>query len=149
MRTLLREVVLADPIALLAVATLVVLGELNLVAIGEPGLALHQLLAIGLGLGFVVAVQRLRSESLPWLGRVIYVLAVAMLIAVDAGGSRAYGAQRWHPGLAPRLTDAVEAWKTVVRSAVLYACRPAADLGHHFPILRAGAAGDSLGAILP
>jgi len=37
-------------------------------------------LAIGLGLGFVVAVQRLRSESLPWLGRVIYVLAVAMLI---------------------------------------------------------------------
>ena len=95
LRTVLREFLLADPIALLAVATLVVLGELNLVAIGEPGLALHQLLAIGLGLGFVVAVQRLRSESLPWLGRVIYVLAVAMLIAVDAGGSRAYGAQRW------------------------------------------------------
>ena len=59
----------------------------NKVAIGEPGLALHQLLAIGLGLAFVVAVQRLRAESLPWLGRFIYVLAVGMR---DAGhGTRA------------------------------------------------------------
>lgn len=90
-----RGLLTGDPVALLAVAALVVLGELNLVAIGEAGLAVHQALAVGLGLAFVVAVQRLRADSLPWLGRGIYVLALLMLLAVDAGGSRAYGAQRW------------------------------------------------------
>ncbi len=64
---------MTDPVALLAVASLVLLGELNLLAIGETALAVHQLLAVGLGAAFLVAAQRLRVGSLPWLGRVIYV----------------------------------------------------------------------------
>ncbi|HEX6350279.1 MAG TPA: FtsW/RodA/SpoVE family cell cycle protein [Candidatus Dormibacteraeota bacterium] len=95
LRRLIQEFLVTDPIALLAVAALVTLGELNLLAIGEPALAVHQLLAVGLGAAFLVAAQRMRAGSLPWLGRFIYVTAVLLLIAVDAGGSRAYGAQRW------------------------------------------------------
>jgi cell division protein FtsI/penicillin-binding protein 2/cell division protein FtsW (lipid II flippase) len=84
-----------DPIALLAVAVLVALSELNLVAIGESALAVHQLVAVLGGLVLLVALLRVRAASLPLLGSLAYAVAVALLLAVIARGRGAYGAHRW------------------------------------------------------
>ncbi|HLH68034.1 MAG TPA: FtsW/RodA/SpoVE family cell cycle protein [Candidatus Dormibacteraeota bacterium] len=84
-----------DPIALLAVAGLVAAGLLNLYAIGEPSLALHQLVAVLAGLVLLLGLRRMNVRSLPLLGRTAYVVALLMLLAVFVAGSRAYGARRW------------------------------------------------------
>ncbi len=84
-----------DPVALLAVAGLVAAGVLNLYAIGEPGLVLHQLVAVLAGLGLLLVLRRLSVRSLPWLGRAAYVTALLMLLAVFVAGAHAYGARRW------------------------------------------------------
>jgi cell division protein FtsI/penicillin-binding protein 2/cell division protein FtsW (lipid II flippase) len=84
-----------DPIALLAVAGLVAAGMLNLYAIGEPGLALHQLVAVVAGLGLLLVLRQVSVRSLPLLGRAAYVTALLMLLAVLAVGAHAYGARRW------------------------------------------------------
>jgi cell division protein FtsI/penicillin-binding protein 2/cell division protein FtsW (lipid II flippase) len=84
-----------DPIALLAVAGLVAAGLLNLYAIGEPGLALHQLVAVLAGLVLLLGLRRISVRSLPLLGRAAYVVALLMLLAVFVAGARAYGARRW------------------------------------------------------
>ncbi|HEX6547809.1 MAG TPA: FtsW/RodA/SpoVE family cell cycle protein [Candidatus Dormibacteraeota bacterium] len=93
--TPIRELFTTDPPAVLAVATLIVLGELNLLAMGADDLAVHQLLAVVIGAGLVMFGQRMRAESLRWLGWAAYGVAVALLLAVDLLGTRAYGAQRW------------------------------------------------------
>jgi len=84
-----------DPLALLAVAVIAGLGALNLVAIGDRGLAVHQLLAVLAGVGLLVLLLRVRPASLPLLGWAVYGAAVFMLLAVLAKGRGAYGAQRW------------------------------------------------------
>jgi cell division protein FtsI/penicillin-binding protein 2/cell division protein FtsW (lipid II flippase) len=84
-----------DPLALLAVGVLVALGELNLVAIGDTSLAVHQLAAVVGGIVLLVLLLRVRAASLPLLGWVVYAAAVVLLLAVLAKGRGAYGAQRW------------------------------------------------------
>ncbi|HSR25517.1 MAG TPA: FtsW/RodA/SpoVE family cell cycle protein, partial [Candidatus Eisenbacteria bacterium] len=84
-----------DPLALLAVAALVGLGELNLVAIGETALAVHQLAAVLGGLALLLVLLRVRAASLPVLGSAAYGVALVLLLAVVAKGRGAYGAQRW------------------------------------------------------
>jgi cell division protein FtsI/penicillin-binding protein 2/cell division protein FtsW (lipid II flippase) len=84
-----------DPLALLAVGALVALGELNLVAIGDSSLAVHQLAAVLAGAALLLLFRRVRSASLPLLGPAAYTLAVALLLVVLVRGRGAYGAQRW------------------------------------------------------
>lgn len=78
-----------------AVLALATLGILNLVAIGEEGLAVHQVISVGLGLLLFVLAQRTRSQSWPVFGRALYLVALVMLLAVAAGGLSANGARRW------------------------------------------------------
>src|SRR5258708_3560689 len=85
----------ADPLALLAVATLVTLGELNLVAIGDGALAVHQLAAVAGSAVLLFVLLRVPAASLPALGSAAYVVAVLLLLAVLVRGRGAYGAQRW------------------------------------------------------
>jgi cell division protein FtsI/penicillin-binding protein 2/cell division protein FtsW (lipid II flippase) len=85
----------ADPFLVLAVLTLAGLGELNLLAIGEADLALHQALALLIGFGLMAFCFQARPRTRPWLGRAVYLGAVGMLMAVSAMGVSAYGAQRW------------------------------------------------------
>ena len=91
----LKAVFKADLGLLAGVAALVLLGELNLLAIGESGLAFHQLLAVLVGAVLLIAARRSRSASWAWLGRCAYVIAVAMLLAVAVTGASAFGARRW------------------------------------------------------
>jgi cell division protein FtsI/penicillin-binding protein 2/cell division protein FtsW (lipid II flippase) len=81
--------------AVLAVAALVGLGELNLLAIGGGGLAVHQLLSVIGGLALLCLLLRVRAASLPLLGTMMYALTVLLLLAVTFKGRGAYGAQRW------------------------------------------------------
>ncbi len=78
-----------------ALLTLAALGVLNLAALGEASLALHQALIVTIGLGCCVAAWRLRRDSWTWVGRAIYAVAVLMLLAVEAHGVTAFGAKRW------------------------------------------------------
>ena len=91
----LRALFDADPYLMAAVLTLATLGELNLLAIGEVDLALHQALAVVIGLGLMAFCHRARPGTRPWLGRAVYLGAIAMLLAVSSMGVSAYGAQRW------------------------------------------------------
>jgi len=80
---------------LAAVLALAGLGLLNLVAIGEEGLALHQLISVAVGLLLFGFAQRSRSQSWPMFGRLVYIVALGMLLAVATGGVSANGARRW------------------------------------------------------
>jgi cell division protein FtsI/penicillin-binding protein 2/cell division protein FtsW (lipid II flippase) len=84
-----------DPLALLAVAVLVVLGLLNLVAIGQQQLAIHQGAAVIAGCLLLAILNRSRVHSLRVISRVAYLLAVLLLLAVLVGGVQANGARRW------------------------------------------------------
>ncbi|HEY8738829.1 MAG TPA: FtsW/RodA/SpoVE family cell cycle protein [Candidatus Dormibacteraeota bacterium] len=84
-----------DPIALLAVATLVGLGLLNLLTIGQQQLAIHQGLAVLAGCGLLVLLNRSEVRSLRAISRAVYVLAAVLLLAVLVGGVQANGARRW------------------------------------------------------
>src|SRR5262252_3760869 len=84
-----------DPLALVAVAVLVGLGELNLTATGGGGLAVHQLISVLGALALLPLLIRVRAASLPVIGRLTYAVALALLLAVLLRGRAAYGAQRW------------------------------------------------------
>jgi cell division protein FtsI/penicillin-binding protein 2 len=84
-----------DPLMVGAIVVLASLGLLNLVAIGDGSLALHQGLAVTLGLAAMVWAWRTPSSYWPWLGRIAYVISVLLLLAVAAHGVEAYGAKRW------------------------------------------------------
>ena len=84
-----------DPLALLAVAALVALGELNLAAIGDRALAIHQLGAVVGGAVLLVLLLRVRAASLPLLAWALYAAGAVLLLAVEVKGRGAYGAQRW------------------------------------------------------
>jgi len=85
----------SDPLAIVAVGVLVLLGVLNLLALGEESLALRQLVAVLVGLGLLVVLPRLRVRSLPALGWAAYTLAVGTLLAVPLIGLTVKGARRW------------------------------------------------------
>jgi cell division protein FtsI/penicillin-binding protein 2/cell division protein FtsW (lipid II flippase) len=84
-----------DPLALAAVAILVVCGLLNLWAIGQPDLLLHQSAALVAGVGLLLVLRRLRVTSLSLFAWISYGLAVAMLLAVLLTGISGHGARRW------------------------------------------------------
>jgi cell division protein FtsI/penicillin-binding protein 2/cell division protein FtsW (lipid II flippase) len=89
------EVPPSDPLVVAAVAVLVLLGVLNLWALGADSLVLRQLVAVLVGLVLLSVLPRVRVRSLPALGWSAYVLAVATLLAVRFVGVNAYGARRW------------------------------------------------------
>src|SRR5215472_11068838 len=84
-----------DWLAVLAVGALVGLGELNLLAIGAGGLALHQLVSVAGGVVLLCLLLRVRAASLSLLGTAVYALTVLLLLAVMVKGRGAYGATRW------------------------------------------------------
>ncbi|MHB1526819.1 MAG: FtsW/RodA/SpoVE family cell cycle protein [Candidatus Dormibacteria bacterium] len=84
-----------DPLMVGAIILLAALGILNLAAIGDRSLAVHQGLADILGLGVMVWAWRTPSRYWPWLGRVAYGAALVLLLAVALHGTDAYGAKRW------------------------------------------------------
>jgi cell division protein FtsI/penicillin-binding protein 2/cell division protein FtsW (lipid II flippase) len=84
-----------DVVALAATAVLVLLGLLNLDALGEHARAQHQAFVVLVGVALFLVLSRFRSASLPWLGWACYVSSVVMLAVVELAGVTAYGAQRW------------------------------------------------------
>ena len=84
-----------DPLMVGAIVLLAALGILNLAAIGDRSLALHQGLAEILGLGVMVWAWRTPSRYWPWLGRLAYGGALLLLLGVAVHGTDAYGAKRW------------------------------------------------------
>lgn len=86
---------LADPVALLAVAVLVGLGVLNLFAVGDSALAVHQLLAAGIGLALLAVLRRVPARRQATIAFVAYVIACGLLALVLAAGVQANGARRW------------------------------------------------------
>ncbi len=84
-----------DVLLLSAVLVLAVLGALNLVAIGQQGLALHQAVAILIGFLLLGVTRRVPNRGWPWLGRSVYAAALFMLLAIAAVGASANGARRW------------------------------------------------------
>ncbi len=80
---------------LTALVTLAGLGLVNLVALGESSLALHQAVIVVVGFVGCVAVWRMRRDTWTWIGRAVYAISVLMLLAVEVHGVRAFGARRW------------------------------------------------------
>ena len=78
-----------------ALLTLAGLGVLNLMALGEASLAVHQALIVVVGFMGCVAAWRVRRDAWPWIGRAVYAGSVVMLLAVEVHGARAFGARRW------------------------------------------------------
>ncbi|MCP3422131.1 FtsW/RodA/SpoVE family cell cycle protein [Nocardioides pinisoli] len=86
---------LLDPLAVGAVALLVVLGVANLAALGDPAAARHQLVVVGGGVVLFVVLSRWRTAGLRGLAWGCYGVSVVLLVAVDVGGMSVRGAQRW------------------------------------------------------
>lgn len=86
---------LADPVALLAVAVLVGLDVLNLFAIGDSALAVHQLLAAGIGLALLALLRLVPARRQATVAFVAYLVACGLLAVVLAAGVQANGARRW------------------------------------------------------
>lgn len=84
-----------DVLAVVAAATLALLGLLNLDALGEHVRARHQAVVVVVGLVLLVGLTRFRSAGLRWCGWLCYVSSVVLLGAVELAGVSAYGAQRW------------------------------------------------------
>lgn len=84
-----------DPWLVLALLGLGALGVVNLASLGDTSLAVHQGAMVLLGLGAMLLVSRQRSGTLRLAGRIVYGLALLLLLAVAGGGSHAGGAQRW------------------------------------------------------
>jgi cell division protein FtsI/penicillin-binding protein 2/cell division protein FtsW (lipid II flippase) len=84
-----------DVVALVAAALLILLGLLNLDALGEHARAQHQAFVVLVGVALFLLLSRFRSASLPWIGWACYAGSVVMLAVVELAGVTAYGAQRW------------------------------------------------------
>jgi cell division protein FtsI/penicillin-binding protein 2/cell division protein FtsW (lipid II flippase) len=85
-----------DPLLWLGIAGLAALGIANLVGVGDPSEAQHQLATVLLGVAVALALSRLRMRVWVVLGRLVYAGAVLLLGAVVmAGSSGVDGGRRW------------------------------------------------------
>ncbi|MBO0688667.1 MAG: FtsW/RodA/SpoVE family cell cycle protein [Candidatus Dormibacteraeota bacterium] len=89
------RVVGAEVATLLPVTVLATLGTLNLRAIGDVSLAQHQVFAVLVGFLLYALLRRTRQRWSHRIAVAAYAASVVLLLAVVAGGSSAYGAQRW------------------------------------------------------
>ncbi|QSE87668.1 FtsW/RodA/SpoVE family cell cycle protein (plasmid) [Rhodococcus pseudokoreensis] len=85
----------SDPWIVTAAITLVVLGVLNLLAIGMTTNAVRHVLFAAAGLALMWWVSRLRMGDLRAFGWVVFTVATVMLAAVPLAGVATKGAQRW------------------------------------------------------
>jgi cell division protein FtsI/penicillin-binding protein 2/cell division protein FtsW (lipid II flippase) len=84
-----------DVLAVVSVLVLVILGMANLVAMGEPDLALRQLVPVAIGLVALGVLWSWRRQLLIGTGIGCYVVGVGMLVLVTVIGVEANGATRW------------------------------------------------------
>ncbi|HEX3223095.1 MAG TPA: FtsW/RodA/SpoVE family cell cycle protein [Nocardioides sp.] len=84
-----------DPLAVLAVLTLVTLGLLNIAAVGGAPLFWHQLVVDVAGVVLFLVLRHARTEGLKWLGWGCYTLSIVLLMAVDVAATSVNGARRW------------------------------------------------------
>lgn len=84
-----------DAVAVLAAGVLLLLGLLNLRAVGGSDLVAQQVTAILVGLLLLVILLASRAALLPLLGWACYLTALGLLVAVHLAGTEANGARRW------------------------------------------------------
>lgn len=84
-----------DVIAVVAVLVLVTLGILNLVAMGEPDLALRQVIPVVIGLAVLGLLWNRQANLLRGVGYACYAAGVGLLLLVMVIGAEANGATRW------------------------------------------------------
>lgn len=84
-----------DTVAVTAGALLIVMGLLNLDALGDRSLIQHQAFVVLVGLALFLVLRRFRAAVLPWLGWSCYLTSAVLLAVVELAGVSAYGAQRW------------------------------------------------------
>ncbi len=71
------------------------LGLLNLLRLGERGVALRQAAVIAVALLLLPLIVRMRPRGWARLGRCVYAVAVLLLAATVVAGTQTYGARRW------------------------------------------------------
>jgi cell division protein FtsI/penicillin-binding protein 2/cell division protein FtsW (lipid II flippase) len=84
-----------DPLLILALAALGSLGVVNLQSLGDTQQAVHQAATVAAGGFALILASRARTTQWRGLGMAVYAVSVLLLVAVAAGGTHAYGAQRW------------------------------------------------------
>lgn len=80
---------------LAGLTALAAFGVLNLASLGESNLAVHQAATIAVALALLPLLVRTRPPTWAWLGRVTYIVAVALLTATALAGIETNGARRW------------------------------------------------------
>ncbi len=85
----------ADVWLMAAVLVLACLGVLNMLAIGEPHLAAHQVGSLAAGFAILTACHRIRTGDWRRLAYGTYAVAVCLLLAVALAGASINGARRW------------------------------------------------------
>jgi cell division protein FtsI/penicillin-binding protein 2/cell division protein FtsW (lipid II flippase) len=76
-------------------ALLTGLGLANLAALGDQSSVRHQFVVCAAGVALFLLLRRWRTDGLRWLGWGCYLVSLALLAAVDLGGSTVNGARRW------------------------------------------------------
>ncbi|TSE00374.1 cell division protein [Skermania sp. ID1734] len=84
-----------DPWIVVAAIVLVILGVLNMVALGMFSYATRQACFAGLGIVVMLALSRLRISDIRRFGWVLLGVSTVLLLAVPVIGVAAKGAQRW------------------------------------------------------
>ncbi|HET8604364.1 MAG TPA: FtsW/RodA/SpoVE family cell cycle protein, partial [Marmoricola sp.] len=86
---------LLDPLAVVALATVVGLGLANLAALGDGSVMRHQLVVDAAGIVLFLLLRWSNTDGLRWLGWGCYGVSIVLLMAVDLAGSTVNGARRW------------------------------------------------------
>lgn len=84
-----------DPLAVIALVTLIGLGLANLAAVGDISVLQHQLVVDLAGIVFFVVLRQWNADGLRWLGWGCYAASLLLLGSVGLAGSAANGARRW------------------------------------------------------
>lgn len=90
-----RPRVRPDVLAIVAVAVLVAIGIAHLRTLGANSLAMHQAVAVVVGIVLLVVLRGLAAHQLRRLTWACYAVSIALLAFVALFGSSDYGARRW------------------------------------------------------